>query len=135
LCKGFEEAKEWTIKEWMDSQDVGTYNKESESYMQLTLHKHLQEKKDFPESKAQVFFKTCYDLDGFRKLIFESTFFDRFEVTGDIKEQMKTNDEALLDFGITKWLPFALFREDTMVVRDDELERGAQALGWKMEEG
>ena len=133
LCRGFEEDREWTIKEWMDAQDVGTFNRKSESYMQLTLHKHLQEKKDFPESKVQVFFKTCYDLDGFRKMLFESTFFDRFEVADEVKEQIKTDDEALLEFGINKWLKFALFREDTMVVKDKELEKSAKSLGWKVE--
>jgi len=135
LCKGFEEDREWTIKEWMDDQDVGTYNKKSESYMQLTLHKHLQGKKDFPESKVQVFFKACYDLDGFRKMLFESSFFDRFEVRDEVKERIRTDDEALLEFGITKWLPFALFHEDTMIVKDEELEKGARALGLKVEEG
>ena len=133
LCQGFEEDSEWTIKEWMDSQDVGTYNKKSEPYMQLTLHRHLREKKDFPDSKVQVFFKTCYDLDGFRKILFESSFFDRFEVKDEVKEQLKTDDEALLEFGIAKWLPFALFHEDTMVIKDEEVEKGARVLGWKVE--
>jgi len=135
LCRGFEEDMEWTIKEWMDDQNVGTYNKKTESYMQLTLHKHLQEKKEFGESKVQVFFKTCYDLDGFRKMLFESSFFDRFGVKDEIKEQIRTDDEALLEFGITKWLLFALFRENTMIVKDEELEKGARALGLKVEEG
>ncbi len=133
LCKGFDEDQEWTIRGWLDDQDVDTYNDKSAAYMQLTLHPHLKAKKDFPESKVQVFFKTCYDLDGFRKMIFESSFFDRFEVDEETKERLRTDDEALLEFGITKWLPFALFREDTMVVKDEELEKGAKKIGWKVE--
>ncbi len=133
FCEGFKEDKEWTVEEWLKDQDVGTFNKKSESYMQFTLHPHLKEKKELDDKKMQVFFKTCYDIDGFRKMMFESSFFNRFEVADDIKEKIKTDDEALLEFGISKWLKFALFHEDTMVVKDEELEKGAHSLGWKVE--
>jgi uncharacterized protein len=134
LCKGFNEDNELTIKEWMDNQEVGDFNKKSEAYMQFTLHPHLQEKKDLGEAKIQMFFTACYDLDGFRKMIFESTFFDRFEANDGLKEQLKTDDEALLEFAVTKWLRFALFREDTMIIRDAEIEKSVQDLGGKVDE-
>ncbi len=134
LCKGFKEDNELTIKEWMDSQDVGTFNKKSESYMQFTLHPHLQEKKELDEGKIQMFFTACYDLDGFRKVVFESTFLNRFEIKDEVVDQLKTDDEALLEFAITKWLRFALFREDTMIIKDTEIEKSAQSLGWKTDE-
>ncbi len=133
FCEGFKENKEWTVEEWLKDQDVGTFNKKSASYMQFTLHPHLQEKKVLDDKKIQVFFKTCYDIDGFRKMVFESSFFNRFEVADDIKEKIETDDEELLEFGINKWLRFALFHEDTIVVKDEELEKGAHSLGWKVE--
>ena len=134
LCKGFEEDNKITIKEWLDSQDVGEFNKKSESYMQFTLHPHLQEKKELGEGKIQMFFTASYDLDGFRKMIFESTFLNRFEIKDELIEQLKTDDEALLEFAVTKWLRFALFREDTMIIKDSEIEKSVQALGWKTDE-
>jgi len=133
FCQGFNEGKVWTVEEWLNDQDVGTYNKKSESYMQFTLHPHLQEKKTLDEKKMHVFFRTCYDIDGFRRMIFESSFFDRFVVDDELKEKLKTDDEALLEFGINKWLRFALFHEDTLALKDEELEKGAQSLGWKVE--
>ncbi len=133
LCKGFEQDNELTIKEWMDSQGVGEYNKKSESYMHMTLHPYLQEKKELGEAKIQMFFTACYDLDSFRKMIFESTFLNRFEINDELMRKLRTDDEALLEFAVTKWLRFALFREDTMIIRDEEVERGTQALGWKSE--
>lgn len=102
--------------------------------MQFTLHPHLQEKKVLDEGKIQMFFTACYDLDGFRNMIFESTFLDRFEISNELIEQLKTDDEALLEFAVTKWLRFALFHEDTMIVKDAEIEKGAKALGWKTDE-
>ena len=135
LCKGFEEGNEISIAEWMNGQDVGEFNEKSASYMQFTLHPHLQEKKSLEEGKVQMFFTACYDLDSFRNMIFESTFLDRFEIDDELIEQLKTDDEALLEFAVTKWLRFALFREDTMIIRDEEIEKGTKALGWKTEEG
>lgn len=133
ICQGFNEDREWTVEEWLKDQDVNVFNRKSESYMQLTLHPHFLENKQLDERKMQEFFKTCYDIDGFRRKLFESSFFDRFDISDDVKEQLKVDDEALLEFAITKWLRFALFRENTMVVKDGELERGAKALGWKVE--
>jgi len=135
LCKGFEEGNETTIAEWMSGQDVGEYNKKSASYMQLTLHPHLQEKKVLEEGKIQMFFTACYDLDSFRNIILESTFVDRFEIHDELLEQLKTDDEALLEFAVTKWLRFALFHEDTMIVKDKEMERIASKIGFTIEEG
>ncbi len=134
LCKGFGEDNELTIEGWIENQDVGTFNKKSASYMQFTLHPHLQEKKVLEEGKIQMFFTACYDIDGFRDMIFESTFLDRFEVNDEALEQFKTDDEALLEFAVTKWLRFAMFREDTMIIKDAEIEKSARSLGWKTDE-
>ncbi len=134
LCQGFKEDAQWTVEGWLNDQDVGVFNQKSESYMQLTLHPYLLKNKELDKKKIQMFFKTCYDLDGFREMVFESTLFDRFEVADDVKQALRTDDEALLEFGVSKWLRFALFREDTMIVRDEELERGAKSLGWRVEE-
>jgi len=134
LCKGFEQGNELTIEEWMSGQDVGIYNKKSASYMQFTLHPHLQQKKPLDEGKIQMFLTSCYDLDAFRNMIFESTFLDRFELSEEVIEQLKTDDEALLEFAVTKWLRFALFREDSMIVKDAEIEKIASAMGFSIEE-
>jgi len=134
MCKGFEEGNETTVGEWMSGQDVGEYNQKSTSYMQFTLHPRLQEKKVLEEGKIQMFFTACYDLDGFRNMILSSTFLDRFEIRDELLEQLKTDDEALLEFAVTKWLRFALFHEDTMVVKDKEMERIAGKIGFTIEE-
>ena len=118
----------------MSGQDVGEYNEKSASYMQFTLHPHLQQKKPLDEGKIQMFLTACYDLDAFRDMIFESTFLDRFELSEEVIEQLKTDDEALLEFAVTKWLRFALFREDTMIVKDAEIEKIASAMGFSVEE-
>ena len=128
LCLGFKEDKEWTVKDWMLDQEVDIYNRNSEAYMQLTLHKSFQEGKELGPAKIQMFYQTCYNLDKFRINLFESSFFDRFEVSEETREGIKTDDEALLDFGI-KWLRFALFAENTLKVKDKVWETRKNELG------
>ncbi len=132
LCQGFKEDKEWTVAAWLEDQDVRTYDAKSESYMRFTLHPHFVEKKALDGPKVQMLYKALYDLDGFREMIFGSTFLDRFEVRQDLREALKTDDEDLLEFAI-KFLRFALFHENTLVIRDEELERQARAMGYRVE--
>jgi len=128
LCLGFKEDKEWTVKEWLVDQEVDTYNKKSEAYMQLTLHKHFQEGKELGPANVQMFYQTCYNLDWFRRQLLESSFFDRFEFEDEIIEKIKTDDEELLNIGLD-WLRFALFKESTLKVKDEVWESKKKELG------
>jgi Fe-S-cluster containining protein len=133
LCQGFKEDREQTVEEWFEGQDVNIYNRKSASFMQLTMNPYFQKKEQSNEKKLKAFFRTSYDLDGFREMLFGSSFFDRFEISDELKEKLRTDDETLLEFGITKWLRFAILHEDTMILRDTELEKQAKSLGWKVE--
>jgi Fe-S-cluster containining protein len=127
-CMGFKEDKEWTVKQWFDDQDVGVYNNASESYMRLTLHKWFADKKELGPEKVERFYKTCYDLDGFREHIFESNFLNLFNIDDELLEKIKVDDEELMNFAMT-WLRFALFGENTIQIKDEVLEKRKNELG------
>jgi hypothetical protein len=127
-CLGLKEAKEWTVKEWLIDQGVDIYNKMSQPYMEITLQKCFLEGKGLGPSRTQMFYITCYDIDRFRRDLFDSTFFRRFDVEKELIEKIRIDDEALLDFGF-RWLRFSLFGENTMKVTDEELERRQRELG------
>ena len=129
LCLGFNEDREWTVGKWLTDQDVAVYNKKSESYMQLTLHKSFQDGKGIGPSKVQMFYQSCYDLDKFRSYLFESKFFSLFDIEDGLIEKIKTDDGELLDFGIT-WLRFALFGENTVKVKDSVWEERKKGNGY-----
>lgn len=127
-CLGLKEAKEWTVKEWLIDQGVDIYNKMSQPYMEITLQKCFLEGKSLGSSRTEMFYITCYDIDRFRRDLFDSTFFSRFDVEKELIEKIRIDDEALLDFGF-RWLRFSLFGENTMKVTDEELERRQRELG------
>ncbi|MFC1499564.1 YkgJ family cysteine cluster protein [Candidatus Zixiibacteriota bacterium] len=120
-CKGFDEAKEWTVREWLEDQGVDEYDVWGEAYKELTLNRYFEEGNTLTPEKMEMFYTASYDLDKFREFVFESTLLDRFEIDEDFVDEMKTSDEALLRFGFL-WLQFSLFGEQTMKVRAEVAE-------------
>lgn len=116
-CRGFGEAREWTIQEWMDDQEVDDYDRWGEAYKELSLHQFFENGGVLTPEKMEMFFNSTYDLDKFRGFVFGSTLLERFDVDEEFVHEMRESDEALLRFGFL-WVRFALFGEPTMRVRD-----------------
>ena len=120
-CQGFEESKEWTVREWLEDQGVDEYDAWGEAYKELTLNKYFEEGNTLTPEKMEMFYTASYDLDKFREFVFESSLLDRFEIDEDFAEEMRIDDEALLRFGFL-WLQFSLFGEQTVRVRTEVAE-------------
>jgi hypothetical protein len=67
---------------------------------------------------------TCYNIDKFRKFVFESKFLELFEVDPATLDRIKSDDQELLKFGF-KWLKFGLLGERTMKVKEEVLKKHA----------
>jgi hypothetical protein len=120
-CAGFEEPKEWTVRQWLDDQEIDAYDEWGEAFKELTLHKYFEDGGTLSPEKMHMFFTACYDLDRFRKFVFESTLLKRFDVEEDFVEEVRYSDEALLRFAFL-WLRFSLFGEPTMKPKPDVVE-------------
>jgi Fe-S-cluster containining protein len=120
-CKGFEEQKEWSVREWMDDQGVDEHDEWGEAFKEITLHKFFEDGGTLSPEKMHMFFTACYDLDKFRRFVFGSTLLDRFDVDEDFVEEMQYDDETLLRFAFL-WLRFSLFGEPTMRVKPEVAE-------------
>ena len=57
-----------------------------------------------------MFFMVSYNIDKFRSFVFESSFLERFEVDAETLEKLKSDDVALLKFGVG-WLKNILFKQ------------------------
>lgn len=119
VCKGFEEAdQEWTVEKWLEDQGVKEYNEFGEIFKEITLNPYFQSNKGIEPIKLEMFYTVCYDIDKFRELVFNSTFFQRFDVGSDKEELMKTDDVELLRFGFN-FLRFSLFGEKTLKLKQE----------------
>jgi hypothetical protein len=65
----------------------------------------------------QMIFMSLYNIDKFRKFVFESTFLERLEVEEDILEKIKKSDTDLLKFAF-EWIKFGLFGKKVFWVKE-----------------
>ena len=108
-CKGFDEDKEWTVREWLEDQEVNEYNKMNDLFMGLISSKYKSNKK-LDDKEIQLFYMACFDVDRFRGFVAENNLLNTFNV--DIKD-----DIELMKFGIN-WLRFTIFREDMLKLKE-----------------
>jgi len=120
-CCGFDESREWTVREWLDDQGIDEYDEWGEAYKELALHEFFEDGGILSPEKMHMMFIACYDLDKFREFVFKSTLLQRFDVDEDFVEEMRNHDEALLRFAFL-WLRFSLFGEPTVRARADVLD-------------
>jgi hypothetical protein len=115
-CLGFCEDRKWTLEEWMASEGVDEYNTMNDQWLEIiTSQKSLGNQEDIPR-KIQMFYMASYNLDRFRKLIFETRFLDRFQVKAERIEAFATDDVPLMQFAFD-WLKFSLFGEKTIEIK------------------
>ena len=111
-CRGFEENKDWTIRDWRRDQGVDIHDEINAGWTDLVVRK-----RSFPmnvqltEKARQLFFMVSYNIDKFRDFVMESSFLERFPVEEQTLEKIKTDDAALLIFGLA-WLKRVFFKEN-----------------------
>lgn len=117
FCLGREEARLWTVPAWRSDQRVDEQEEIEEGFREIVGHPWFIGGRQLDPKRMEMFFIACYDLDTFRRLVFHSSFLDRFAVAPDAVERLKKDDFELLKFGF-RWLRFALFGEPTITVRE-----------------
>jgi uncharacterized protein len=110
MCHGHEEGRHWTIAEWKENQGAAELDELNRPWLELVARLKSLRLKDDKDQKMNIFIMVSFDLDTFRNFVFKSRFLERFDVSQITAEQLRQDDEALLQFGF-KWLEFVLFAE------------------------
>lgn len=125
-CLGFEEKKEWTVREWRKDQGVDVQDEVNSEWTDL-----LVRKRSFPsnikltEKTKKIFFTACYDIDQFKKFVFESSFLSRYQIDPVELEKIKNDEAALLDFGF-RWLKWILYKIGDFKLNQDAVSARTQ---------
>lgn len=108
-CKGFDETAEWTVGEWREDQGVDLRDEVNEGWLDLMVRKKsLPPSMQLSEQAKQMFFMVCYNLDKFKRFVFESSFLTRYKIPEERVTQIKDDDVKLLQFGF-EWLKTTFF--------------------------
>ena len=125
-CLGFREQKQQTTREWKKDQDIDIYDRMNASYKEITHHEFFEEGNKLDAGKTKLLYTACYDLDAFKRFLFETRFFDIYDVEKEVIEKIKNDEEELLSFGY-RWVRFSLFSEDTLKLKDKEMNKLLQS--------
>ena len=118
VCKGHDAGVPLSVREWIECQGIQEFEMMSGGFKELTLHDFWNSKALTPP-QSDMFYMACYDLDRFRRFVFETRFLKLFEIDEARVEALRTDDQELLDFGM-QWLRFAIFGEQSMKLRRQE---------------
>ncbi len=109
FCLGYREEKRWTVRQWRLSQEINIYDDVNKFWFDIILSKKAMAPKLVPDEKSQRLFLLCsYDIDSFRRFVFESRFLKAYVVDTDTIKKIKEDEVELLKFG-HRWLRGVLF--------------------------
>jgi Fe-S-cluster containining protein len=117
-CRGFEQVREWKVKEWLADQGMDEYNRLNDLLMEFIVGSRRCGNVTLTPQHMQMFVMACYNTERFRDFIFKSGFLSKFELEPDLAEALREDDVALLEFAF-RWLRFALLREPALTLKTD----------------
>jgi Fe-S-cluster containining protein len=127
-CKGFEEDKTWTIREWRRDQGVDLRDKMNKGWMELVMRrKSFGYQATLSEQAKRMFFMASTDLEQFRSFVFDSSFLKAYEVDPEELDRIREDDEEMLLFSY-RVLASMLFGTNDVTVRPDVLKARVEAI-------
>jgi len=121
VCHGHGAGNGCSVREFLDSQGVEPYDLMQTSFRRLMSNPGWSNPENLTEQKMSMYFMACYDLDRFRRFVFDTRFLEFFDVDEARVEAMRTDDEELLEFAYA-WLAFTLFHEKSMKVKREVMQ-------------
>ncbi len=121
-CKGFEEDKEWTIREWRADQGVDVRDEMNKEWLRLVMRrKSFGMQASLSEQAKRMFFMASTDIATFRKFVFESSFLATYELDDETIKKIKEDDVELMLFSF-KYLAATLFGAQILKIRDEKIK-------------
>jgi len=119
-CLGLSEDKVSTVAEWQKEQGIPVYLEMEKLFKKITMNEFLAGKKIENHKIREMYYMACYDLDRFRRFVFDSTFLERFETDPDEVDKIKLDDVALYKFAM-KWLEYGLIGQHVLKLKAEEV--------------
>ena len=117
-CLGHELGKEITVNDWRKDQGIIPYDEANLGWSELILkRKSLGPFVKIPEKTLQMFFMGCYNIDRFRRFVFDSPFLNVYIVSEERVKKISEDDLAMLEFAID-WLKTTLLGENRLKIRE-----------------
>jgi uncharacterized protein len=118
-CRGFEQDTEWTVENWRMDQGVDIHDQINAEWTDLIVRKRsLPPNIRLTDKTKNMFFTASYDIDRFRRFVFESSFLSLYNIEKEMVEKIRSDEIALLQFGF-KWLKWLLFKDGELKMNEE----------------
>jgi len=121
-CMGHDLGEEINVGQWLKSQGVYEYEEANKGWTELILRrKSIGPFITIQEKTKEMFFSGCYNIDSFRRFVFESKFLKIYDVPEDRLEKARVDDISMLNLAID-WLRFTFFGDPIMKIKEQYVE-------------
>jgi Fe-S-cluster containining protein len=105
FCEGQHESDQWTVGTWRDDQEAGDFNRMTRAWAEIKrLFVDDPWQGEGPQGpRAKMAFMATYNIDDFKKFVFESSFLKRYKVKKEVLRKIRASEESLLLFGF-EWV-------------------------------
>jgi hypothetical protein len=128
FCRGFAEDRVTSVRGWLEEQDVPVYKEMELIFKNITMNPSLTAQKITNPRLQEMFYMACYDVDRFRRFVFESKFLDTFELDEETVERIRTDDVELFKFAM-RWLEYGLIGQHVLKVKPGVVDTKKEELG------
>ena len=115
-CLGFEEDRQWTIASWRENQEATHYDEMNRDWKDIFI-RSISKQEEEDGRKQQIFFIASYNLDQFRKFVFDSRMLDVFVLEDEYIERLRDDEIELMRFGF-RYLRYLFGVEKDLEVRE-----------------
>lgn len=120
-CKGLLSEREWLVSEWLENQGVSEFDELDYLYSALTEKEAAIGELGNKPSIREMVYMAAYDIDRFRKFVFESSFLKMFDIPEEEVDLLKTDDFELLKLGF-KWIGFGIVNPMSIRIKADVID-------------
>ncbi len=118
VCLGHDTGQEMTIAEWRECQGIPEYDVHNAGWIEIILkRKSLGPFVNIPPKTLEMFFMASYNIDAFRRFVFNSKFLEIYVVPDELVERVKEDDLAALELSMN-WLKKTLFGLGDLEIRE-----------------
>jgi uncharacterized protein len=118
FCQGFVEGQEWTLEQWKSDQGMEPYEALNREWLEIILKRGALNPPADDARAPALFYMVVYDIDKFRRFVFETPFLEIFEIPQDVAAVLQKSDVELLRFGY-KYLKMVLLIEDALQMKEE----------------
>ncbi len=100
-CRGHRQPREWTVETWAADQGLAVFEAFNDRWVDIDsiFRANPWGAGGLQSPAMRMAFMACYDMDKFRRFVFESSFLQRFRIPDERITAIRTKDEELMRFG------------------------------------